>query len=37
MTLNDFIWEVFSIVFVVAFVVIISLIYKKWMHKKIEE
>jgi len=37
MTLNDLIWEIFSIVFVIAFVVIISLVYKKWIQKKFDE
>jgi len=34
MTYNDLLWEIFSIVFVVSFVVIITLLYQKWLNRK---
>jgi len=33
MTYNDLLWEIFSVVFVVSFVVIITLLYQKWLNR----
>lgn len=33
MTYSDLLWEIFSVVFVVSFVVIITLLYQKWLNR----
>jgi hypothetical protein len=34
MTYSELLWEIFSVVFVVSFVVIITLLYQKWLNRK---